>query len=144
QKLEQLAIEDVRRLEVQNVPGVGHDDQLAAGNGVGQALCKGREIRAVFLAPDDERLGLDVRPVVNDRIGVPSAAGACAPSRAAATLRSASTRREFAPVLRTPASTFPASGNTGARYPTPAGTPGRVSAPSSPYRRRRYCGTDAP
>src|SRR5258707_9861296 len=68
QKLQQRLVEKIRRFEVRNVADVWNKHQLRAGNRIGDVLCAGGKVRSVLIATKHQRLDLDVRPIVDDRI----------------------------------------------------------------------------
>src|ERR1700733_2735451 len=70
EKLQQLAIEDFGDLKMRYVPFVGNDHQLGAGNRVGDVFGQCGEILAVSLSTQNQRLGPNVRPVIDDRIQI--------------------------------------------------------------------------
>ena len=92
-------------------PGMRMQPAVAVGNRVGDELHARLEDarrtgQAVFGAAEHERRRLDVRPVVDDRDrDTSSARAAPAPSRTAASRRSASMHSESSDTCRTPVST---------------------------------------
>jgi len=54
QEGEELAVEEPGHFEMRNVPGVGNQRELCAGNGFGNVARELREVGAVFVAAEHQ------------------------------------------------------------------------------------------
>src|SRR5579859_2518096 len=70
EKLQKLAIKGLGDLKVRYVADIWNDHQFGARNRAGDVFGQLRKVLAVSLSSQNEGLGLDVRPVIDDRVEI--------------------------------------------------------------------------